>query len=396
MKRLKIGVVGSGPGRGQIWISTVLKLTDHFEMVGVCEAVPKRAEECAKKWKVRTFPNLPAMIEADKPDVILCAVPPDGNPVIGQMAARHGVNVISEIPIAPTKAIADSIKAACAENNVKIEIAENLHRWPRERLKRKIVEAGLIGDPQLARMWYATGSYHGFNVLRSILGCDAKRILGYRRKCDFDFVDEYMSLDLRYQRVSSAIIEFESGATCYFEQPPFGGTQFFYWEIEGTQGCLKGETLLLGRDDPQEYPFITETTSVNGVEVLDHIRVDTPEPIVFENPYKEYGVAQGDDQDEVARADILTGFYEALVNDKPVQYPPDMAWRDQEMVVALMESARLGSQWLDLPLQSETQVEKDMHDQYLELYGHPWHDIDSLIKSPLPRGGVRWAVLGDL
>ena len=396
MKRLKIGVVGSGPGRGQIWLSTVLKLTDHFEMVGVCEAVPKRAEECAQKWNVKTFPNLPEMCDTDKPDVILCAVPPDGNPVIGHVAASHGVNVISEIPIAPTKAIADSIKNTCAENNVKIEIAENLYRWPREQLKRQIVQAGLIGEPQLARMWYATGSYHGFNVLRSILGCDAKRILGYRRKCDFDFVDEYMSLDLRYQRVSAGIIEFESGATCYFEQPPFGGTQFFYWEFEGTQGCLKGETLLIGRDDPKEYPFITETTTVNGVEVLDHIRVDTPEPIVYENPFKQYGVAQGDDQDEVARASILTGFYDSIVNDQPVQYPPDTAWRDQEMVVALMESARLGSQWLDLPLEEETQVEKDMHDQYLELYGHPWHDIDSLIKSPLPRGGVRWTVLGDL
>jgi predicted dehydrogenase len=61
-------------------------------MVGVCEAIPDRAKACAEKWNVNTYASLPDLVQADKPDVILCAVPPDGHPVIGHVAARNGVN----------------------------------------------------------------------------------------------------------------------------------------------------------------------------------------------------------------------------------------------------------------------------------------------------------------
>ena len=43
----------------------------------------------------------------------------------------------------------------------------------------------------------------------------------------FGVADE-PAVDVRAQRISGGIVEFGSGATCYFEQPPFGGTRFFH------------------------------------------------------------------------------------------------------------------------------------------------------------------------
>jgi hypothetical protein len=86
----------------------------------------------------------------------------------------------------------------------------------------------------------------------------------------------------------------------------------------------------------------------------------------------------------------------AIEQGQPVQCDADRAWPVEEMLVAVHESARRDGQWIELPLTELTSIEKDMHADYLKLYGHAWNDIDGPISAALPRGGVRWSVLGDL
>ena len=48
------------------------------------------------------------------------------------------------------------------------------------------------------------------------------------------------------------------------------------------------------------------------------MKVATAPPVVWDNPYREYGVPPG--ADEVARADQLFSIYDAIVEGRPVQY----------------------------------------------------------------------------
>ena len=60
-----------------------------------------------------------------------------------------------------------------------MEIAEQVWLWPIEQLKKRIIEAGLLGALTHARLWYLTGQYHGFNAIRALLDAEATRVLGY-------------------------------------------------------------------------------------------------------------------------------------------------------------------------------------------------------------------------
>ena len=60
------------------------------------------------------------------------------------------------------------------------EIAEQVWLWPQEQLKAKIVESGYIGKVSMARLWYASGSYHGFNAVRMMLRDSVRRVLALR------------------------------------------------------------------------------------------------------------------------------------------------------------------------------------------------------------------------
>lgn len=386
---LRIAIAGCGRGRGQIWPATVRKLTDLYELCAMAEPVAERAAENQQRWGVPVYQDLEALLAEESPEVVLAAVPTDAYHVVAGLAARHGVHIISEIPVAPTRPIADFMIGAAAEAGVKIEVAENVYRWASERLKQRIVAAGLLGHIIHARLWYTCGSYHGFNAIRVLLGAEARRVLGHYASLPGPYYMDYVGETIPERAWESAVVEFESGARCLYEMPP-AGPRGNVWEIEGTEGALMGDELWLGVGGTYErYPFEWEWTEEGSAKVLDSVRVDTAPPIVWKNPYKCYGVA---DNDEVARVDILSGFHCAVTEDRPAEYPPERAWRDQGIWIGLRESALSGNRWVDLPLRCVTAFEQMLQAEYLTLYGRPWDDLEGLARTAFPRGGVRWTV----
>src|SRR4029453_10040473 len=93
----------------------------------------------------------------------------------------RGFPVRSRTPIATTLAMADAMIASCRRAGVVLEVAENVWRFPQERLKRLAVDAGLIGAVQQVHVWYPPGSYHGTNALRRFLPGRPARALGVTR-----------------------------------------------------------------------------------------------------------------------------------------------------------------------------------------------------------------------
>jgi len=366
-------------------------LTDHYEFCALCEVDEQRAQENAQRWGTRAYTDFPTLLAEEQPEVVLCAIPPDGNHVVTHLAAEAGANVIVEIPIAPTRPIAESMVQVTQQHGVKLEVAENVYRWASERLKQKIVATGLIGQIVHVRLWYLTGSYHGFNAIRMLLGREARRVLGYTGKVPIpdDLARRYLGQEVPECVWVSAVIEFANGVVCLYEMPPSGHRSNF-WEIEGTEGQLVGPELYLGTGrDRQRFPFHFEYATVEGGRVLDHVRVDTDPPVVWENPFKRYQIA---DDDEVARAQIMLRFHQAVTEDSAPEYGAENAWRDQELCIAVRESALRGNVWLELPLTELTEIERRLQEAYRELYGHDYRDVRALAQTAFPRGGVRWTV----
>ena len=375
MKRLKIAVVGTG-GRGGAHLSTLPKLEPIYQLVGVCDIDSERAAETAQRMSVSGYTDLETLIEMESPDVILITVGPDGHHVITEVAASHGVHVITETPISITLPCADRMINAATQYGTKLEVAENVWRWPQERLKRKIVDAGLIGEITHAHLWYTSGSYHGMNAIRTLVQSKAVRVIGHAK-------------EIGGSSWEVGVVEFENGVSLVYELPT--RRRGNYWEIDGTKGSIVGNELVLyGETGTETYPIQTVTTEVDGVSVVDHTRVDTDPPVIWDNPLKAFGLVEADD---VARGAELHSIYRAIVEEAEPEYGALNGRTDQEILIAIRESARNGGQPIDLPLTKITGHEENLHREYRERYGvDPFDPIEEQKSILFPQRGVVWAV----
>ena len=171
-------MVGAGIGRGQSWLGTLTKLTERSELYAACafsEALPERARENEARWRIPGYTDMREMLDKGRPDVVLNGAPSDSNSMVLGLCAPRGVHVLTEIPIAPTLRIADWMIATAERYGVRLEVTEQVFLWPREQLKRRIRDAGLIGDIVHARLWYANkADYHGLNGARMLIGRGGK------------------------------------------------------------------------------------------------------------------------------------------------------------------------------------------------------------------------------
>ena len=375
MEKLRIAVVGTG-GRGGAHLSTLPKLEPIYQLVGVCDIDSNRATEIAQRMSVSGYTDIETLIEMESPDVILITVGPDGHHVITEIAASHGVHVITETPISITLPCADRMINATAQYGTKLEVAENVWRWPHERLKRKIVDAGLIGEITHAHLWYTSGSYHGMNAIRTLVQSEAVRVIGHAKEIS----------DSSWE---VGIVEFANGVSLVYELPT--RRRGNYWEIDGTEGAIVGNELLLYRETGTEtYPIQTVTTEVDGVSVVDHARVDTDPPVIWDNPLKAFGLAEADD---VARGTELHSIYRAIVEEAEPEYGAINGRADQEILIAIRESARNGGEPIDLPLTKITEHEELLHREYRARYGvDPFDPIEKQKEILFPQRGVVWAV----
>ena len=302
MRRLRIAVVGVGAyehSRARGYLAVLTQLDDRYDLCALCDSGAEALRTAGDLFGVeKRYDNVTEMLRAEAPDVVFVLVPTDGQIVVALAAVEHGCHLITEIPYGDTLAHGDFLSRACEERNLCWEIAENVWRWPHERLKRLIVEQGLLGTLNHARLWYASGSYHGFNGVRKALGLDPRRVLGYAQELQVPPYATYGGGRQTTRWWESAVVEHEGDVTCLYEMPP-SGARGSHWDIEGTAGYLSGngttaDELVLYRDGKAaRYPFVDVHEQAGDRKVLTAVRVDTDPPVVWENPFAGHGIGAG-------------------------------------------------------------------------------------------------------
>ena len=406
-QRLRIAVVGVGTyehSRARGYLAVLTQLDDRYDLCALCDSGAEALRTAGDLFGVeQRYDSVTEMLRTETPDVVFVLVPTDGQIVVALAAVEHGCHLITEIPYGDTLAHGDFLSRACQERNLCWEIAENVWRWPRERLKRLIVEQGLLGTLNHARLWYASGSYHGFNGVRKALGLDPRRVLGYAQELQVPPFATYGGARQTTRWWESAVVEHEGDVTCLYEMPP-SGARGSHWDIEGTAGYLSGngmttDELVLYRDGKAvRYPFVDVHEQAGDRQVLTAVRVDTDPPVVWENPFAGHGIGDGlSAHDDVAKASILTSLHRAVTEGRAPEYGAAEARKDLEVWIGARESALQGSRWMELPLVEQTELERRLHERYVATYGaDPTTDAARLLDRSFGREGVFWTVAGWL
>lgn len=395
MSKLNLALVGAGRRGGGAHLPVIAKLKDVYNLVAICDIDEETATRYAKEYGATPYTNVRDLVAQEELDVVDITVPGVAHHAIACFMADTGVHILCETPIAVTLPTTDLMIERAKANNVKLEVAENYYRAPRERFLSKVIEADVIGEvARIYRIFYE-GGYHGMSMLRLRAGGEPKSALGITQTTPVIPIIDRMKRHHTSERWSLGFIEFDNNATALMvysnviHARSLGRGQTGISQIDGSKGTIVGEDIYVTPADQLEsgargiaYRPERATIDVDGTKVIEKISLELPErTITWENPLKNYPLSEG----QIAVADELLSIATAILNDTEPEYGAARARQDQEMNIAMSESGKRSRETITFPLTELTETERGTHESYEKQYGHPIEDIEAGIDTFFPR-----------
>ncbi|ADY57278.1 oxidoreductase domain protein [Syntrophobotulus glycolicus DSM 8271] len=160
-QNLRFGVIGCGRIAPK-HTESILAIPD-AELAAVCDIVPGRAEEFARKYQARPYLDYQEMLRSEDIDIVTVATPSDLHAEIGIAAARAGKHVMVEKPMAMTLESADRLIQACREAGVKLGVIHQNRFNQSVKTLRAALEDGRFGmltHAQATVRWNRNDEYY--------------------------------------------------------------------------------------------------------------------------------------------------------------------------------------------------------------------------------------------
>ncbi|MCI0626477.1 MAG: Gfo/Idh/MocA family oxidoreductase [Acidobacteria bacterium] len=117
-------------------------------IAAIADATPGRASEFAAKWNIsRADADVEAMLDREKPDFVDIVTRPESHAPLTELAARNGIHVICQKPMAPAWEDCLAMVAACKKAGVRLLIHENWRWQPWYREAKRVMDSGALGKP---------------------------------------------------------------------------------------------------------------------------------------------------------------------------------------------------------------------------------------------------------
>jgi predicted dehydrogenase len=368
-----VAIVGTGRRSDYLYGPILKAMPERFELVAVWGRSDASAQALGKSLGVPAYTDIERLVRETAPVIGIVSVGQGANGEVGLMAIEAGLNVLVETPIAHSLADADAIIAAAEQRGLKIEVAEQFHRRPLEQLKLALIRSGLFGRVHSSFNDFAGHGYHGVSVLRSYLGFDARpvRVTGAVRNYDLaEYQPHFAAAGPQQETQEHGIIEFEGSQLGVYHWTSVGyDSPLRWWRssrflAERGMGITVGvgleveEQLSLlapGGEAPRFITIERRWERADGgalVAMLAHTG-DASQPIVrWDNPFRPavQGHGQQWHDDEIGVAGCLVSLADAIRDGTEPSYGPRQGRMDQELILALRQSAEQGGTPVALPL----------------------------------------------
>lgn len=272
-KKIRYAVVGLGH-ISQIAALPAFDHTRKSEVTALVSGDSKKLKHLGKKYGIQnlySYEEYAQCLESGEIDAVYIGLPNHLHREYAERAARAGVHVLCEKPMAVTSEDCQAMMEVCKKNRVKLMIAYRLH-FEKTNLKVvDLVESGKIGDPRFfvtshsqairegdVRTYpiemgggptYDMGIY-GINAARYIFGSEPKTVYAeviWGKKKPYLEIEESVVITLSFPGEKLATIV-----------TSFGSTSTDRYQVVGSKGEIKLE---------KAYTYIAEKTielTVNG------------------------------------------------------------------------------------------------------------------------------------
>ena len=161
-QKLRIAVVGCGR-ISKKHFEAIQQHNDCLKLVAICEPKEEQRELMAKQLKVPGYQNLEQMIENVQLDVVALCTPSGLHAEQTILAAKNGISIITEKPMATRWNDGLRMVKECDENNVKLFVVkQNRQNDTLKKLKATIDERrfGTIHMVHINVFWTRPQSYY--------------------------------------------------------------------------------------------------------------------------------------------------------------------------------------------------------------------------------------------
>jgi predicted dehydrogenase len=118
-----------------------------IEIAAICDRSDQKAREMmAAHGLPRCHPDWREMIDAERPDFLDIITPPDTHEEICDFAAKRGVHIICQKPLAPSFQASCRIVENARANGIRCMVHENWRWQPWYRKVKEIQRSGVIGE----------------------------------------------------------------------------------------------------------------------------------------------------------------------------------------------------------------------------------------------------------
>ena len=150
-KKIRYGVVGLGH-IAQVAVLPAFAHAENSELVALVSDDPEKLEKLGRRYKVKarfSYDQFDECLQSGSLDAVYIALPNHLHREYTERAARAGVHVLCEKPMAVTEEDCLAMIRAADENGVKLMVAYRLHFEEANLKAIELVQGGKLGDPRL-------------------------------------------------------------------------------------------------------------------------------------------------------------------------------------------------------------------------------------------------------
>lgn len=147
MKKIKLGIIGTGQAAKNLHLPALRKLKNKFEIAAVCNHTEKKGREFSKLvGGVPFYKDYREMLKNPEIEAVDLALPIDLNYHVAMDAFKAGKHVIVEKPLAASVEQGKKLLSAEKRYCVKALVAENFRYRKVYAKTKKIIGSGIIGE----------------------------------------------------------------------------------------------------------------------------------------------------------------------------------------------------------------------------------------------------------
>lgn len=378
MSQVKMGVLGCG-SIAEIAHFPSIEKTEGLVLEAICDTNEKTIKAAKEKWKAKkTYTDYKEMFADADLDAVIIATPNNVHRNQAIAAAKAGVHIIVEKPLAITNEEAWDIVNSCKAAGVKLMVGCDRRFWTHNQWAKTLIEDGVIGNVLMSRAslhehWFNyqnhvahtkfrldcsvaggaaisdTGA-HAIDLLTWLNGSKVKRTIGIAMRAAMP--EDYTQCD----DLASVMLEFENGAQGYVSCNRFSPAVSQSTDLWGTEGTI--HTATDATNPFQSWPMAVfsnkDYNKDNLPEILENFR--WPEHFWVEDwisdPVRKRWIPMSPPRHPNNYERMCDHFHDCVINDKePLVSGADGA-RSIEVMCAVFKSMETNA-WVDLPLKEE-------------------------------------------